>query len=153
MAETVLPYSTPPFAQFGLFGNAVASTINTVDVWEYAKVLAAYNTASNMLTLAEDETSIYVECPNTHCGWYNLIFTISGNGTNNNEYQFAFFSNAGLIEESLCSDSQAVQGSTLFAKNCLFHLEEGDKIRGAVRNITGDADITIEYATLMMIRA
>ena len=139
------PFSVDPIERFayGSFaGNALVTTINTVDVWEAINGVLVDDPSTINYTLA---ASVYTHdavdmLRPTPC-FVSASFFKDGGGSAHN-YEIGVFVNGSLVGGGMIDNgSSSLSGNA--AAMVLFTLNNGDTVAAMIRNRTGNNNVLV----------
>jgi len=134
------------FAEVSIDDNTVATTINTVNVWEQVTTFTTDGLAQGAIP---DYTNGHITANKTAA--YDVSAFFSFSGSNNAKYEVALYKNNGaarlntIIGRRQMNSTGDVGMGPIGGK---VDLTAGDTVELWVRNITGDQDTTFEFCVM-----
>jgi hypothetical protein len=136
------------FAYAGVEGNATATTINTIDVWESIGGTLVVGTLTDGITFATNQFT-YIGVSQATPTVITAKMSASKAGGGDEIYQVGVFVNGSQIGTGMSCGA----GTTLvgFASTASTHaLQNGDVIDMRVRNTSGTSNVTLLDAQLII---
>ena len=132
--------------------NAVPIDIETINLWVTAQDMI--EGLSRVIEFTDDAGDTYLTIPagEEHDGYYWITWSVSATGTQGDTYEVGIMINSTMADKTVSRAQQGIQGTMSLSGTALVDLTNGDEIRGAVRNITGNNDVTVVHSNIAIVR-